>query len=229
MEKIYYFLIVTSLLLSSCGGGSHTSDDRNSEYDSDYSYFLSSYSEGQLDALHAAQVVIKKEFANDAAFEPEGTIIEETQVTNRYKILQKFKSDSKSSPYYIYRIWIQKFPSGWEFGNLQIEDYLSHNVYSSNGKMKAMEQAEMTRTTEGSAGGIDYKIIKRNAPNFALVYTPRRLKKSEILSIYNQLKGEYNQVQFTKSQNPKDDDYLAIDGTYVFEHDKNKVTKLSEY
>ncbi|MDE7356072.1 MAG: hypothetical protein K2N21_04800, partial [Rikenellaceae bacterium] len=80
-----------------------------------------------------------------------------------------------------------------------------------------------------SAGNVDYTIIKRNAPNYVRVYTAQRLTRDDVLTVYNQLKDTYQIIQFSTSSNPDDDEYMAIQYGSVYEHDKNKITKLAEY
>lgn len=183
----------------------------------------------ETDAVEAAQGFIRIAFAPDAIFQSEGTVVEPTGVPERYKILQRFDSEVQDGYNFAYRIWVQKFPTGWEYGNLAIERAGGENVLNTNGRMKDVEQQNMTRQEAASAGDVDFTIIKRNAPNYVRVYTPNRLKRDDVLSIYNQLKNEYEIVQFSTSSNPDDDDYMAIQYGSVYEYDKDKITKLADY
>lgn len=183
----------------------------------------------EADAVEAAQGFIRIAFAPDAIFQSEGTIVEPTGVPERYKILQRFDSEVQDGYNFVYRIWVQKFPTGWEYGNLAIERAGGENVLNTNGRMKDVEQQNMTRQEAASAGDVDFTIIKRNAPNYVRVYTPDRLKRDDVLSVYNHLKNEYEIVQFSTSSNPDDDDYMAIQYGSVYEYDKDKITKLADY
>lgn len=181
------------------------------------------------DAVEAAQSFIRIAFAPDAIFQSEGTIVEPTDVPERYKILQRFDSEDQDGYNFVYRIWVQKFPTGWEYGNLAIERAGGETVLNTNGRMKDVERQNMTRQESSSAGDIEFTIIKRNAPNYVRVYTPNRLKRDDVLSVYNKLKNEYEIVQFSTSSNPDDDDYMAIQYGSVYEYDKDKITKLADY
>lgn len=189
----------------------------------------SDFTGAEADAVEAAQGFIRIAFAPDAIFQSEGTIVEPTGVPERYKILQRFDSEVQDGYNFVYRIWVQKFPTGWEYGNLAIERAGGENVLNTNGRMKDVEQQNMTRQEAASAGDVDFTIIKRNAPNYVRVYTPDRLKRDDVLSVYNQLKNEYEIVQFSTSSNPDDDDYMAIQYGSVYEYDKDKITKLADY
>lgn len=189
----------------------------------------SAFTNEELDAIEAAQDFIRSEFANDADFHQEGTIILPTEVDNRYKVMQRFDSAQKDGSNFVYRIWVQKFPTGWEYGNLGIERAGGERVLTTNGRMKELERQNMTRQENSSAGNVDYTIIKQNAPNYVRVYTAERLTRDDVLTVYNQLKDTYQIVQFSTSSNPDDDEYMAIQYGSVYEHDKNKITKLAEY
>lgn len=182
----------------------------------------------EADAVEAAQDFIRIDFATDAVFQSEGTTVEPTYVPDRYKVSQHFDSEVRGGYNFVYRIWVQKFPTGWEYGNLTIESAGGNNVLTTNGRMKDMERQNSTCQETTSSGDVDFTIIKRNAPNYVKVYTPKRLKRDDVLTVYNQLKDEYEVVQFSTSSNP-DDDYMAIQYGSVYEHDINKITKLAEY
>lgn len=189
----------------------------------------SNLTQQQTDAMEAAQKFVRMEFASDAIFQDEGTIVEPTDVAERYKVLQRFDSQQKDGYNFVYRIWVQKFPTGWEYGNLGIERAGGETVLTTTGRMKELEHLNMTKQEDASAGNVDYTIIKRNAPNYVKVYTANRLTRDDVLTIYDQLKDTYQIVQFTTSRNPDDDEYMAIQYGSVYEHDIDKITKLAEY
>lgn len=181
-------------------------------------------------ALNAAQRVVKSEFSTNSTFHPDGTIIEETQVPGRYKILQEFECKPDYSNNLVYRIWVQNFEGTWEYGNLGIEERgTGRRLFSKNGNMKQREQENISKQETIRDSGIEHTIIKRNIPNYVVIYTPQRLSKSQLKELYNKYKDEYQIIQFTKSSNPDDDEYLAIQYGMVYDHDKNQVVKLSEW
>jgi hypothetical protein len=225
MHKLFISLSMAALcLLAACSpaGSSERASESSSVESTEYSTI-------EEQALAAAQQFVRSQYASDAVFQQSGTIIEETDVPNRYKVLQRFDSNSRDGYNFVYRIWVQKFPSGWEFGNLGIERAGGETVLTTNGRMKEIERQNMTQQEAASAGSVDYTIIKRNAPNYVRVYTAKRLDRDDVLAIYNQLKNDYEIVQFSTSRNPDDDDYMAIQYGSVYEHDKNKITKLADY
>ncbi len=214
MKKILSILAVAFIMAACTSTNSSTNSD---------------FTEEEKEALAAAQDFVRTQFAFDAVFKDNGTLILPTEVNGRYKVLQRFDSEFNDGSNYVYRIWVQKFPSGWEYGNLGIEDAGAHSVHISNGRMKELEKEYMTLKEEKTVGSVNYTIIKRNAPNYVRVYTQKRLTRDDILSIYNELKNTYDIVQYSTSSNPDDDDYMAIQSGYVFEHDIDKITKLADY
>lgn len=225
MYKLFILSIMAALcLMAACSPSNSSSHGQDSS-----SIESSDVSTIEEQALAAAQQFVHTEYASDAVFRQEGTIIEPTTVKDRFKVLQRFDSDSRDGYNFVYRIWVQKFPSGWEFGNLGIERADGTNVLTTNGRMKKIERQNMTQQESSTAGGVDYTIIKRNAPNYVRVYTAKRLTRNDVLTIYNQLKTDYEIVQFSTSRNPDDDDYMAIQFGSVYEYDKDKITKLADY
>lgn len=224
MYKLFisYLFVVALCMITGCspsGSSSNGSSPSSMEATDDSS----------VEALAAAQNFVRLEFASDAIFQEEGTIIEPTSEPNRFKVLQRFDSKDRDGYNFVYRIWVQKFPTGWEFGNLGIERAGGERVLTTNGRMKEMEREEMTHKETSSAGDVDFTIVKHKAPNFVLVYTEKRLNRDDVLTIYDKLKDEYESVRFTTSPNPDDDDYLAIQGSMVFEYDKDKITKFADF
>ncbi len=214
-KNLFYCLLVSLLFIATSCSSSYSK--------SDPSINSTNIEEA---ALAAAQNFIREKFAPYAAFQASNVIIEPTSVDNRFKIIQWFYTNNKS---FVYRIYVQKFPTGWEYGLLTIEREGVGVVYNSNGQMKSKEYEESTQTESRSASGVPYTIILRKGKNVVRVYTPSRLGRDEILKIYNDLKDQYEQVQFSQSSDPNDDEYLAILSGMVIEFDTDKTTILTEY
>lgn len=217
MQKLFIPTILAVLcLLSACTMSESSSN-------------TSKYSEIEQEALEAAQRFVRVEYASDAVFQNEGTIIEEADVPKRFKVLQRFESQERDGYNFVYRIWVQEFPTGWEFGNLAIEDAGGKSVLTRNGRMKHLEREYMYAQEKDSIDGIEYTIIKRNAPEYVRLYTAKRLSRDQVLSVYSHFKGKYNSIQFSTSLDPKDDDYMSIMYGTVYEYDTDKITKLEDY
>lgn len=222
-------LLLIPLLVMACTSKSSNYVNEVETLDEVYSVLSEVDYSGSAAALTAAQGFIIDIFATDAKFDSDQAIVTETSVPGRYKVMQRFDSKAHDSFNMVYRIWVQKFDNGWEFGNLAIEDASGKRVLTTNGRMKDLEHKKMTRKEAGRVGNVDYTIVKRSAPNYVRVYTKKRLTRDQVLDVYNQLKAEYEIVQFSTSPNPDADDYMAIQYGTVYEYDKDKITKLSNY
>ncbi len=102
MHKLFISLTMAALcLLAACspvGSSGNTSETSAHE--------ASEYSTIEDQALTAAQQFVRSQYASDAVFQQSGTIVEPTDVANRYKIMQRFDSDSRDGYNFVYRIWV---------------------------------------------------------------------------------------------------------------------------
>ena len=114
------------------------------------------------EAISASKDVIRKEFAKDANFVDEECIAYDTNVSGRYRVEGRFSSVEKDHSSFVFLIYIQKFSSGWEYGNFKINDaYDGKSLVFKNGRMKEMEQNEGVGDVL-SAGGIDFTIAEKS-------------------------------------------------------------------
>lgn len=175
------------------------------------------------DAVKAAQRIVQSEYAYDAVFQEAGLIVEPTEVENRYKILQRFDSEIKDGYNFVYRIWVQKFPTGWEFGNLGIERAGGERVLTTNGRMKEMELLEGVGNTI-TAGGITFNIAEQKGSNVIRVYTDAKLSRSELRAAISDLMGEYEQIQFaTSAKHERGDEYAGWLNDMFFDYEKDEI------
>lgn len=110
------------------------------------------------EAIKAAQKIVADNFDNNAVFLEDDIIVDNTQVQDRYKILQKFLSSKFGvREKFIYKIFIQKFgQDDWSYGSLDIENVSNEkNVLHLQGKMKSREKS--TPGEELIVAGITFK------------------------------------------------------------------------
>lgn len=174
-------------------------------------------------AVYAAQRFIREEFASNAEFVDEGTIVEETTVPGRYKVLQKFTAENHPSNWttFIYRIWVQKFDDGWEFGNLGVESVSGESVFTTNGNMKEREQKD--GVGDGlTIAGISFKIAEKK-PDAIRIYTPNKLKRNQLRDVTKELMNQYSTIQFaTDAKHERGDEYASWTGIFC-DFDNNEV------
>lgn len=229
MKKTLFFTFAAllGLLISIIVASQESTQDSTQKQE--FSTKFESYSSEKNQALDAAQSFVLREFP-DAKFFEDGTIIEETTVDGRYKILQSFESELGAYTKYVYRIWVQKFDGNWEYGNFGIEArYSGAKILTKNGRMKELEKNKMYEQTSSSLEGIDYTIIKNNKPYNILIYTKSKLNKQQIKSLYNCFKNDYESVHYTINKNPDSPDYFCVQDDLVFDFDKDEIYKFADW
>lgn len=144
----------------------------------------------------------------------------QTLVENRYKILQRFDSDLRDGNNFVYRIWVQKFPSGWEFGNLGIERAGGERVLTTNGRMKEMERKVGDKIT---AGGIDFTVAEMS-PKAIRIYTDQKLSRKQLKAAIIDLRLQYETIQFaTSASHERGEEYAGWVGEMFFDYDANEI------
>lgn len=238
MKKFNYlisvFLIYISMLgLIGCSGGS-TNEDRNSheqqesigELDAEYNAVPT-----QTGAISVAQSFIRKEFASNADFEEEGTIVEETSIPGRFKVLQRFEAEDHPSGWskFTYRIWVQHFEDGtWEFGNLGVESITGERVFTTNGNMKEREQNDGVGD-KITAGGIEFTIAERN-PTAIRIYTDSKLSNDKMRKVVIELMDQYDTIQFaTVAKHERGDEYASWTSSIFCNFDTNDVISKDKF
>lgn len=180
-------------------------------------------SSGKSGAINAAQSFIREEFAYNAEFMDEGTIVEKTSVPGRYKVIQKFTAENHPSNWstFIYRIWVQKFEDGWEFGNLGVESVTGERVFTTNGNMKEREQNDGVGD-KITVAGISFKIAEKK-PDAIRIYTPKKLSRAQLRDVTKELMDKYSTIQFaTDAKHERGDEYASWTGIFC-DFDTNEV------
>ncbi len=181
-------------------------------------------------AVYAAQRFIREEFASNAEFVDEGTIVEETSVTGRYKVLQKFTAENHPSNWtsFIYRIWVQKFEDGWEFGNLGVESVTGERVFTTNGNMKERGQNDGVGDSL-TVAGISFKIAEKS-PDAIRIYTPKKLSRAQLRAVTKELMNQYSTIQFAiVAKHERGDEYASWSGGLFFDYDKDEIIRKDKF
>lgn len=181
-------------------------------------------------AIYAAQRFIRDKFASNAEFVDEGTIVEETSVPGRYKVLQKFTAEDHPSNWstFIYRIWVQKFEDGWEFGNLGVESVTGERVFTTNGNMKEREQNDGVGDNL-TVAGISFKIAEKK-PDAIRIYTPKKLSRAQLRAVTKELMNQYSTIQFAiDAKHERGDEYASWNGGLFFDYDKDEIIRKDKF
>lgn len=222
------FISICLLAVAACSGSSNEESKLTPEERAEIDRLeeaLLNESNSKAEAVSAAQGFIRQEFASNAEFEDEGTIVEETSVPGRYKILQKFTAEDHPSNWihFIYRIWVQRFDDGsWEFGNLAVESITGENVLTKNGDMKKREQMDGVGD-KLTAGGIEFFIAEKK-PTAIRLYTKSKLSKSKLRGAIKDLMDKYETIHFsTEEKHERGDEYACWTSGIYCDYRTNEV------
>lgn len=227
--------VILTLLAASCGNQTGNEGDSISTIDSESMGASNEDAISDLgmlpDQLSYAESTISNLYDSSAKFDEKDQTIETTPVEGRFKITGSFTRGDGPKEYY--EIYVQKFDEQWEFGTLIISPdqnpNLSNASFVSTGKMKEMEQAQMNKQEEGTLGNIQYTIIKRNAPNYITIYTPKKLTPQEVKAVYNEFKDSYESILLTDKNDPDSNEYIRIDRQTVWDFTKGTTTNINNY
>lgn len=190
-------------------------------FDSEEEYDLSRFSDKEQSAIRMAQAFVKQEFASDCDFidqEGKRILLEETEVTDRYKIIQLFESEEYSGVVkqeFIYKIYVQFFGgdieniNNWEYSLLQVErTYTQEKELIKRGNLTERYKAENTNISS-SIDGISFLILERNE-EVIRISTPKPLPTKDIKTIVKKLKEQYKTIYFTTDdKKEKREDYFS--------------------
>lgn len=229
MKKFLQLLFI-SLIISSCGGHSEREEESSSESGNVFEENTIENLDLVPDQLLFTEAMIRNVYDSSALFEEKDQKISETPVAGRFKITGVFITDKGNREYY--EIHVQKFDS-WEYGTLIISSNpnpsLTNASFVANGKMKEMEQRMMSKKEDGKIGNINYTIIKRNAPNYVTIYTPKRLTPREVKAVYDEFRNTYESILLTDENNPDSYEYIRIDKETIWDFTKGTATNIKNY
>ena len=220
MKTIQFFLCAATIFLfAACSSGSSVRSDSNAE--------TSVTKSGEIvtpeDAIYAAKYVIRDEFAKDARFVEDECIAYGTDVSGRYRVEGRFSSLSKDYSALVFGIYIQKFRSGWEYGNFMIKNaYDGEYLVQKKGRMKEMDQKEGVGDMI-SAGGINFTVAE-NFSNGIRIYTDQKLSRDQLKAAIIDLRPKYESIQFaTTAKHERGDEYAGWMGDMFFDYDADEI------
>lgn len=219
--------------LGSCSGVSSNNQEQTDSVaiECDDTIGITESSVSKEGAISAAQTFIRQEFASNADFIEEGTIVEETDVPGRFKVLQQFTAEDHPSNWtkFTYRIWVQQFDDGsWEFGNLGVESVTGERVFTTNGNMKEREQNDGVGDNL-SVAGISFKIAEKKQDAIR-IYTSKKLSRAQLRAVTKELMNQYSTIQFaTDAKHERGDEYASWIGNLFFDYDKDEIIRKDKF
>ena len=180
-------------------------------------------------AIDAAKNIIKSEFANDATFVDDECIAYNTDVPGRFRVEGRFSTLSKDYSALVFGMYIQKFDTGWEYGNFMIQNsWDGEYILRKHGRMKELEQNENIGDII-TAGGIDFTIAEKK-PTAIRLYTNKKLSHSQLKGAIVELKDHYEIIQFaTKAKHERGEEYASWTGEMFFDYDSGEIIGKSKF
>lgn len=225
-----FHLLLISIVISSCIGCSEKEEKSSSDSINEFRENTIEDLDLVPDQLSFTETTIREVYDSSAQFEEKDQYIIETPVAGRFKINGVFTTKKGKRKYY--EIYVQKFDS-WEYGTLIISSNTSPSLtnasFVSNGKMKEAEQMMMNKKEDGKIGNINYTVIKRNAPNYVTIYTPKKLTPKEVKVVYDEFRNTYESILLTDDNDPDSYEYIRIDNETVWDFTKGSATKIKDY
>lgn len=181
------------------------------------------------EAIAAAQQIIMDEYAPDANFVQDECEAYDTNVPGRYRVEGRFSTKEKDYSALVFSIYIQKFTSGWDYGNFKINNaWDGKSVLWKNGNMKKKEQTEGVGNTI-TAGGVDFTVAELS-PQAIRIYTDSKLSRDQLKAAILDLMDTYDTIQFgTADKHERGDEYASWTGNLFFDFDSDEIINKAKF
>lgn len=193
------------------------------------------YSSPKDAAPEIARTFVKRKFSSNCNFEKD-VVLENTMVSNRYQVMQKFKSNGQE---YVYKIFIQYFDgdvndvSNWEFNQLIVENLASgkQDFFKGDLDNRIKKAVGIGNTVEFA--GIEFKIIDARIGTSIAFSHKGKLTRKQLAAALKEMHDTYNyEVYHIYRDNNLKEDYLSWQATgnlsAVFDFEKGKTYNTLE-
>ena len=232
MKRLYYLIPMLFAFLACNNNYQQTSNDFASTLSESSTPHYSSPKDA---APEVARTFVKRNFSSNCNFGSD-VVLENTMVTNRYQVMQKFKNNGQE---YVYKIFIQYFDgdvnnaSNWEFNQLVVEEVNSGKQTYFKGDLdnRIKKAVGVGCTVEFS--DIKFKVLDVRIGT-AIAFSHRgKLTRKQLASALNEMHKTYNyRVYQIYHENNLNEDYLSWqatgDLTAVFDYENNKIYETLE-
>lgn len=244
MKKVFY-IVLLSLSLVACNFNNNSKDD----YQQSLTVVSSTenksstlrYTTPKDAAPEIARTFVKNSFASDCKFEQD-VVLENTMVSNRYQVMQKFNSNKQGVELsYVYKIYIQYFDgdvnnvSSWEFSQLIVEEMNNGIQTYFKGNLDSRIKKSVGVGTTVDFAGIEFKIIDVRLGTSISFSHKGKLSRKQLATALKEMHDTYKyDVYHIYRDNNLDEDYFSwqassnLSAVYDFENDKIYVT-LDDY
>ena len=226
MKRLIYLIPILVAFVACNNNYQQSSDDFAS---------TPSYSSPKDAAPEIARTFVKRSFSNDCNFERD-VVLENTMVTNRYQVMQKFKSNGQE---YVYKIFIQYFDgnvndvSSWDFNQLVVEDVNSGKQSTFKGNLDSRIKKTVGIGNSVEFAGVEFKIIDARIGTSIALSHKGKLSRKQIADALKEMHDTYKyETYHIYHDNNLKEDYVQWQATgnmsAIFDFEKDKIYETLE-
>lgn len=186
------------------------------------------YSSPKDAAPEIARTFVKRKFSSNCNFEKD-VVLENTMVSNRYQVMQKFKSNGQE---YVYKIFIQYFDgdmndvSNWEFNQLIVENVDSGKQDFFKGDLDNRIKKAVGIGSTVEFAGIEFKITDARIGTAIKFSHSGTLSRKQLANAFKEMHDTYGYefYHICKSSNPTEE-YISFNSKapLITDYEKNKI------
>ena len=190
MKRLVY-LIPVLLTFLACNNNYQLPSVESSDFTIEKT--LPSYSSPKDAAPEIARTFVKRNFSVDCYFDSD-VVLENTMVTNRFKVMQKFK---KKGLEYVFKIYIQYFEgaatdvSSWDFNQIIVEEVDSGKRFYFKGNLDSRIKETVGIGNTVKFAGIDFKIIDARIETSIAFSHKEKLSRKQIANALKEMHDTY--------------------------------------
>ena len=238
MKRIFYILACVALAACNNNYQQPTVESQSTTSSDSYTPHYSSPKDA---APEIARTFVKRNFASDCKFEND-VVVETTMVSNRYQVMQKFKSNKQGVELtYVYKIFIQYFDgdvndvSSWDFNQLVVEEVNNgkQTYFKGNLDSRIKKTVGVGNTVEFA--GVEFKIIDVRIGTSIAFSHKGKLTRKQIADALKEMHDTYKyETYHLYHDNNLKEDYVQWQATgnmsAVFDFEKDKIySTLEDY
>lgn len=232
MKRLFYLIPILVAFVACNNNYQQSSDDLASTLSESST---PSYSSPKDAAPEIARTFVKRSFSNDCNFERD-VVLENTMVTNRYQVMQKFKSNGQE---YVYKIFIQYFDgnvndvSSWDFNQLVVEDVNSGKQSTFKGNLDCRIKKTVGIGNSVEFAGVEFKIIDARIGTSIALSHKGKLSRKQIADALKEMHDTYKyETYHIYHDNNLKEDYVQWQATgnmsAIFDFEKDKIYETLE-
>lgn len=241
MKKTLY-LITILLTIVGCNYNNNYQQKSNNEDSSTFIEITTTNNVSPKDAApEIARAFVKMNFVGDCEFEPD-VVLENTLVSNRYQVMQKFNSSKQDVLLsYVYKIYIQYFEGdvddvcSWEYSQLVVEDVNSGKQTYFTGNLDNRIKRSVGIGSMVEFAGVEFNITDVRLGTSISFSHKGKLTQKQLASALKEMHETYKyDIYHIFHENNLEEDYFSWQATgslsAVYDYENNKIyATLDDY